>query len=177
MTARVRRATTADAEAIADVHIATWNVAYRGQLPGDFLARLAERRPERIAIWMRAIASGNTRVFVAERDRRIVGLVSVGPPEGEPQPGEGVGELYAIYVHPDAWDTGAGRDLMHTALDELRAIGYQEATLWVLDSNERARRFYERGGWRLDGATKVDRRGDVELNEVRYRVSLADDAR
>jgi hypothetical protein len=42
----------------------------------------------------------------------------------------------------------------------------------VLDSNERARRFYEAMGWRADGHGKVDRRGEFELNEVRYAASL-----
>ncbi|KRF23226.1 MULTISPECIES: hypothetical protein [unclassified Phycicoccus] len=48
-----------------------------------------------------------------------------------------------------------------------------EATLWVLDGNQRARRFYEHHGWRSDGAAKVDWCGDVRLDEVRYRHSLA----
>jgi hypothetical protein len=49
---------------------------------------------------------------------------------------------------------------------------YGDATLWVLDENVRARSFYERGGWRLDGATKDDDRGSFVLKEVRYRTAF-----
>ena len=167
----IRRAVSADAEAIAEVHIATWMVAYRGQLPDAFLASLAEGRTRRVAAWRAALESEEQRVFVAERDGRVVGFAHVGRSR-DPDP-TGPGEVYAIYVHPDAWDTGTGRDLMRAGLRELRQLGYREAMLWVLATNERARRFYESCGWRPDGADKIDRRGDVALHEVRYRIALA----
>ncbi len=44
-----------------------------------------------------------------------------------------------------------------------------QGTLWALGSNDRARWFYERQGWKLDGATKDDDRGEVVLFELRYR--------
>ena len=46
--------------------------------------------------------------------------------------------------------------------------------LWVLKTNERARRFYEIAGWKTDGQTKTEERGRVVLNEVRYRFTLGD---
>jgi hypothetical protein len=39
----------------------------------------------------------------------------------------------------------------------------------MLDSNNRARRFYEAGGWAADGAAKLDDRPGFMLHEVRYR--------
>ena len=54
----------------------------------------------------------------------------------------------------------------------LTETGFSAATLWVLETNARARRFYESAGWAADGATKTDRRGDIELREVRYRRAL-----
>jgi L-amino acid N-acyltransferase YncA len=92
----VRRATADDAEAIADVHIETWRVAYRGQLPDAFLERLHERRTARAAGWLAQIASTSSHVFIAERDGHVVGFVSVGPPVGETPAETGAGELYAI---------------------------------------------------------------------------------
>lgn len=80
--------------------------------------------------------------------------------------------MTSIYVRPDAWGSGAGRSLLVAACASLRSGGFGSATLWVLDSNERARRFYEAMGWRADGRGKVDRRGEFELKEVRYAVSL-----
>ena len=56
----------------------------------------------------------------------------------------------------------------------MQRAGFNEAVLWVLETNERARRFYEKVGWKTDGQTKTDDRGPVVLNEVRYRVTLGD---
>jgi len=107
--------------------------------------------------------------FVAEDgERRVVGFTSVGPSRDE----RGLGELYAIYVDPDAWSTGAGLALIERAEEQLRSE-YEVATLWVLEANPRARRFYERAGWTPDGARKAEERWGVRAPEVRYRKTLA----
>ena len=167
----VRAAQPADIDAIIDVHIATWKVAYRGQLPDAFLDGLDATRARRAPFWQRAIGDPATSVLVAERDAAIVGFVSVGKPDEAEVPSD-TGMLFAIYVHPDAWDAGAGRALMLRAIDELRRLGYAKAFLWVLETNVRARRFYEAGGWRADGATKVEERPGAVLREVRYARTL-----
>jgi GNAT superfamily N-acetyltransferase len=74
-----------------------------------------------------------------------------------------------IYLLPQAWGTGVGRELMAAVVDGLTGLGYEDATLWVLDSNDRARRFYARAGWTEDGTTQVDDSLGVTLNEIRYR--------
>jgi GNAT superfamily N-acetyltransferase len=103
-------------------------------------------------------------VFVYERDGRIEGFGWVGPSEDEP----GSGELYAIYVTASNWGTGVGRELMDVA-EHWLGERFTSAILWVLAENARARRFYEKRGWALDGATKDDDRGTFVLHEVRYR--------
>ena len=164
----VRVAKADDAEAIARVHVETWRGAYRGAFPDEVLESLeVEPRAER---WRRTIERGPARVFVCERDGGVVGFVSVGPPDDAAE--APAGELYAIYVEPPAWDSGAGRELMIRALDELREAGYDEAILWVLEQNPRARRFYERGGWVHDGGRKLFDAGDAALPVVRYRRQL-----
>ena len=56
---------------------------------------------------------------------------------------------------------------------ELQGRGFGEAVLWVLRGNLRARRFYERGGFVLDGAAKLKSKGQgITLDEVRYRCPL-----
>lgn len=84
------------------------------------------------------------------------------------------GELRAIYLDPDRWGEGLGRLLHDAALRVLREAGHRQATLWVLDTNERAQRFYAAAGWEPDGATKSDTMPgeDVALSEVRYRIDL-----
>jgi putative acetyltransferase len=63
--------------------------------------------------------------------------------------------LEALYVRPHAWGGGAAGALHGAAVADLRARGVERAHLWVLERNDRARRFYERRGWRVDGETRV----------------------
>jgi hypothetical protein len=48
----------------------------------------------------------------------------------------------------------------------------QQAALWVLEDNERARRFYEAAGWRADGTALEDTTGGASLNKSRDRRPL-----
>ena len=61
---------------------------------------------------------------------------------------------------------------MSAAVDRLRSDGFRSATLWVLRDNERARRFYERAEWSVDGVQKGDVVAGVPVTEVRYRRHL-----
>jgi RimJ/RimL family protein N-acetyltransferase len=61
---------------------------------------------------------------------------------------------------------------MRATLDVLGEIGFREVTLWVLEGNDRARRFYERWRFEPDGSTKTDERFGFPISEIRYRRSL-----
>ena len=51
-------------------------------------------------------------------------------------------------------------------------LGYQQAVLWVLPENRRARRFYEIGGWVCEGVQRTQTVWGVDVAEVRYRRRL-----
>ncbi|MGZ4382811.1 MAG: N-acetyltransferase family protein [Gaiellaceae bacterium] len=168
----VRRARPVDAAAIAEVHVRTWQAAYEHVFGAE---RLAGIDPERRRLgWERALSerAEEEDVFVAEDDGRIVAFAGAGPSRDAP----GEGELYSIYALPEAWGSGVGAALMAEALAALRARGFAESILWVLEDNPRARRFYKREGWRLDEgewARKVEPYLGVDVAEVRYRITLA----
>ncbi len=61
--------------------------------------------------------------------------------------------LHGFYVLPGWWGTGVADDLHGAALDAMPDC--PELRLWVLEENHRARRFYEKRGWRLNGETRV----------------------
>lgn len=159
----VRDATAADAGPIGRVQEQGWQVAYRHVFPvaeldrGGFIQ--VERWQERLERPPRGWST-----FVVERDGEVIGFASVGPSRDE----RGLGELYAIYVDPHAWSTGAGRALLDRCEERLFPR-YPAATLWVLEDNPRARSFYERAGWSPDGARKAEERWGVRAPEVRYR--------
>jgi ribosomal protein S18 acetylase RimI-like enzyme len=161
----IRQAQPEESEAIAVVHVRSWQAAYRDLFPREALAGLSvERRAE---MWRGQIASRARAVIVAEDDAVVQGFVAVGPCEGS----EGFGELFAIYVEPSLWGRGIGRELCRAAEEALREEGFREAILWVWEDNARARRLYEARGWRVDETRAVEML-EVEVPEVRYRKPL-----
>lgn len=166
--AAFREATADDSPGIAGVHIASWRAAYAGLLPADFLASLnVEKRAEG---WRKILADPSGTSYVAASEAGLLGFVHVCPSRDEDEPAGRVGEVTAIYLSPDAWDQGWGSKLLDRGLAKLSAIGMQEATLWVLERNDRACRFYERKQFAPDGKAKVHHTG---LKEVRYRRALS----
>jgi GNAT superfamily N-acetyltransferase len=167
---QVRHATARDAASIARIQERGWQVAYRHVFPADKLDRGGFIKAE---VWRQRLRHppSGWATFVAARERLVVGFASVGPSRDLPR----LGELYAIYVEPDEWSAGAGSALLREAERELGGR-FGEATLWVLEANDRARRFYERAGWSLDGARKADERWGVEAPEVRYRKRVSSSA-
>ena len=159
----VRPATVGDAEAIARVHTRGWHVGYADVFP---VGRLSEWQSD-AERWRARLAHRTPRAaaFVAERGGKVVGFATCGPNRDE----AGVGELYAIYVDPEAWGSGIGHALLSRAEEAMLEAGFAEATLWVLEDNPRARRFYERAGWHDDGGRQQERFLETDVTEVRYR--------
>jgi GNAT superfamily N-acetyltransferase len=162
-----RSATAADVPAIAAVRIRSWQEAYRGSVPQDYLdaldvdAEIARREGRPL--------DGQ---HVAVVDGSVVGWLYVGPyraDDGEELPGPSCGEVGAIYALPEVWGHGVGRSLLIYGLGELRRLGLSPVLLWVLVANERARRFYERAGFRADGPVVDFEVGGATLPEMRYR--------
>jgi ribosomal protein S18 acetylase RimI-like enzyme len=169
----VRDATLADARAIAEVHVRSWQAAYRGLLPDDLLESLSA--PDREAMWRMSLArpAPGNGCLVAEEEGDVIGFAAFGPARKDhiAAPPD-AGEVYAIYLAPERFGRGVGRTLLSLATDRLREAGFRSAVLWVLEANERARGFYELMGWRVDGATTTERIDCLNLPTVRYAVAL-----
>lgn len=118
------------------------------------------------------IEASPPRICVAELDGAIAGFCRFGPSREDDVP-PNTFEIYALNVEPTLWRRGVGRFLVERVLVEAAARAYQTCTLWTLIQNTRARCFYERLGFELDGATRTEAaETDYPLREVRYRCSL-----
>lgn len=163
----VRAATADDVRAIAQIHVDAWRAAYRGHIPDAYLDSLSV--DERARMWSGALARpAPARLVVTEP---LTGFCFYGPTrDGE----DGVAEIFALHVRPDAWRQGAGRLLCEHALREATARACAAITLWVLKTNEAARRFYERIGYAPDGTERTNTRLiGSPLHEMRYRKAIA----
>jgi len=171
---RIRPAVPADAGPIASVHMRSWQQTYRGQLPDVYLDKLLDDIPRLKEVWERVATTmpERTALFVAVVGGEVVGFVNVNPSREEDLDPQAFGELGVVYLLENFWGKGIGKALHDHGMDYLRGAGFSNAMLWVLDTNERTRRWYERQGWRLDSKVKTEDRGTFVLNEVRYMIQL-----
>lgn len=63
------------------------------------------------------------------------------------------GEIASFYTHPAERGKGYGGVLFEEALKRLKAEGFQNAFVFVLRENEKARRFYAAHGFTWDGTS------------------------
>ena len=163
---RVRAARARDAGPIAQIHVRAWQLAYRDMLPARVLDALSVERRE--VVWAERIAA-NATILVADVEGSVAGWLSLGPSR-DADATSCDGEVYGLYVEPDSWSQGVGTALWTEAKKTLSALGYRVAKLWVLEANDRARRFYERQGFTPEpDMRKLYERDGATTPEIRYR--------
>ena len=140
---RIRQAVPDDAEALGPLHVDVWFDAYTGLMAQHFLD---DRRADvggRVERWREILSTSDNTTWLAEDGDGLVGFGGAGP--GRDNDVDMDLELYALYVRAAYYGTGVGYALFE------QAVGDRACYLWVLTGNERAIRFYERQGFRLDG--------------------------
>jgi ribosomal protein S18 acetylase RimI-like enzyme len=171
MTHMIRPGVPEDVEAREYVRVTTWKTAYRGIIPDDYLDAL-KVEPDAVARMEEglagALAEGRTPLLVGEIGDRIVGFVNFGRCRDEQIGG---GEVFALYVLPEAQAGGLGHALLTDAVKRLRTGGHEEIGLWVADGNAQARRFYERFGFVPSGRVQLLPEPFPPIEEVHYRLS------
>lgn len=181
----VRQETPDDAEAIAAVHVRAWQAGYAGLVPADVLDRL------NVAAWAQRRRDVGTadpeqpfRTLVATDAGQIVGFSTYGPyriDQDRDNLDPTYGEIVSMYVDPTRWGTGIGRTLLAASIAGLTGQGWRAMRLWVLDGNQRGRRFYESAGLCPDGHRSVYQvprspgQTPVGLDELRYLARITGD--
>lgn len=170
---RVRPASVEDARAIARIHVESWQAAYRGLIPDRVLDGLDVAT--RTRQWRQWLAEERVEVLVGETaDGEVVGFCTLVASRDRDDDPAAVLSIPTLYIAPDRWRRGWGRALLRRVIEGARRRGCSELTLWVLEGNVRARRFYERLGLVADGACREDASlTGTPLAEVRYRIALS----
>ena len=167
----IRHAVPSDASAIALVHVQSWQSGYRDYFPAEFLGALDPS--QKALAWSEILSQSDLDIFVSERDGGISGFTVLAPSRDSVASPE-TGEIQSIYVLPEHWRCGIGRELVRTVLSRALERRFDKVTLWVLEANIGARSFYEQSGFTLDGAKKTERlTSQVDLKQVRYCLDLS----
>lgn len=165
MSVTYRPPTIDDAAGIANVDVVSRQTAYRSFLPTAHLDGLSVS--DTTTAWQGELQSASQyHIAVAVADRTVVGFVRAGLNDKQRA---GITHLFVL---PEYWGTGVGEVLMDKAMEILVELKVSTASLWAFTDNPRARRFYERLGWTLDGRTYLMNIDGEEAELVCYQKSL-----
>ncbi len=153
----VETAGETDVAEIARVYVETWRTAYAGILSDAALTGMSYRRSAEEWGWVIRQRRDVQPVIVARESDQVLGMVSVGLSRRRDRPSGGrfeastlalpVGEVFTLYVAPEAQERGIGRRLLAAGFEALAGRNCARAFLWVLRDNP-SRFFYERMGGR-----------------------------
>jgi ribosomal protein S18 acetylase RimI-like enzyme len=169
-----RAATAHDVERVAEIHVAAWRSAYAGLIDQSALdTRTVAKRMRQWKEVLEGDAWPDHAVHVVTLDGVVKGFSQWGPSDDEDAYLEPTLHVYALYLDPEERGRGLGSALLDYVVGKGAEDGYTLATLYVLEKNDAARRFYERHGWEPEPDVVTDCLGDgTEAPQVRYRKSL-----
>ena len=167
---QVRPATLRDAKAIAQVHVASTQAAFKGLVPDEYLKSISLEKSQ--SYWREAVDLCEPQVLVATKDDAVVGFVGFDRSRDKATPAT-TGEIWAIYAKPELWGTGLGVALWEAARDGLVEEGCTKVTLWALWRDERVLSFFGEAGFKVDkGSARTTDMGGSKLEEIRLQRSI-----
>jgi ribosomal protein S18 acetylase RimI-like enzyme len=162
----LRDASAADSAALAELHRRTALHAYAHIFPPEAPKPTLESLVED---WQHRLHRADPRqaCAIAEHDTNPVGVIVAGTDPRNPSRGQ----LSRLYVDPSFWGRGIGTRLYERAIEHLRAQGFSTASLWVLEANAHARRWYEQRGW-TPTDDRVTTYAPARIEDIRYQLML-----
>ena len=155
---KIREAVQSDCTGIGKVYCDSWKTAYQNLLPQTYLASLTveDCTPDKV--------SENDVVLVGHES--VLGICHIS--EARNRDNKAWGEVVAIYLLPEIWGSGQGRELLRYSLGKLKKKGVKNICLWVLKDNIRARKFYEKNRFQISGNEREIEIAECRVSEVEY---------
>lgn len=142
----IRKALPEDAYDYAMCGISCWQSAYKGIVPDEYLDNMPTGIEQRIEDFRESFANpGDIQSYCVMYADKMIGFLVIDIANAN---------IWAIYLIEDFWGKGYGKNILDFAVNELKYIGHKKIYLWVLEENNRARRFYEKHGFIFDGETR-----------------------
>ena len=165
---KIRQFTKTDIPHIAHIHRASWILAYERLIPDEILGSLSEIHFQNL--WKKNLNNESHRHLVAEHENQIIGFISFSQFEVSTN----TSEISSLYVDPDSAGRGFGKALMKSAFNELAALGFRKALLWVVRENQRAIEFYKVVKFKQTNIERKIFRHGIELTQLQFCRSLVE---
>ena len=167
MNITIRLAHLDDAPDIAEIHIRSWEAAYKDIVPAEFIQEKNSGRP---AQYQRILSAENKTLYLIAVDDKPAGVMGIIQPQ-ENDTDETYHELSMIYLHPDYFRKGIGTKAVNFAFDVAREAGKKFMIVWVFAENHSSIQFYEKCGFIRDNKTKIINYGRA-IDAIRMRKDL-----
>ena len=168
MNISIRRGNEEDSEVISRIHAESWKSAYKGMVPEEYLKDLKDD------FWAlnfkKWISEDMVKVKIIYVDFKAAGVIAYGKSRDEKF--NDYAEVWSFYLRPEYFRKGLGTTLMKSVLCEMCDEGYKHCYLWVLETNNNARRFYEKIGFRSNNDKCHSKILDKNLIDIRYILDL-----
>lgn len=158
----VRDGRSTDVPEVAALRAASWDDTYRPLLGGEVVDGLLDVREHRRNI-EELLARDRALLLVAEDgDHKIAGFALSHPGS------DGAPFLESLHVLPGRRGQGIGAELLRATAARWAASGHTSLSLHVVESNLRAKSFYDRFGGQEVGVVEDDWRG-ARVRQAIYR--------
>jgi GNAT superfamily N-acetyltransferase len=159
----IRKALPEDAEKLTDCLITCWSSAYKGIIPDDYLNNMVAEREHRVERWRNNISNpGDCEHYCVIFNDRTIGWLTIHKVDGE---------VWAIYLLEEFCGQGYGKRVFDFAINRLKELKHKQIYLWVFEDNMRARRFYEKCAFNLNGEKREMTYGKP-LVQLKYSYAL-----
>jgi len=155
----IRKASPEDAYDYAVCGISCWRSAYKGIVPDEYLSNMLLETEQRAENFRKSFADpGCIQSYCVMRDEKMIGFLTMDIANAN---------IWTIYLLEDFWGKGYGKKILNFAASKLKCMEHKEISLWVLEENNRARRFYEKNGFCFNGE-KREREYGKSLVQLKY---------
>ncbi len=161
----IRYATLEDATILGTIHSESSLLAFKDIIPEDYLTNVfsTERRTN---CFVRELSELSPKTAIAFINNEPAGLLSFGKSRVNINDHSLV-EIWRVYILPKFWGSAISKELIQWGINEIHNTGMKKIELWVLEENMRARKFYEKMGFKNDNVYEIIDSGK-ELKELRY---------
>jgi len=155
-----------DVSRVAEIHVFGWRSAYTGIVSDEYLFNklLVSKR---MSYFQNAVQNVIEETYVYD-DGIVKAFMTIGACRDNDKPA--AFELWGLYVEPLMKRRGIGLEMVTFCKQKAIERDFKEICLWVLEKNTEARTFYEKLGYKPDGAKK-----EIEalaVTEMRYHQFL-----